>query len=95
MPIKQKLTLLVSHVLKGFDCKCKYIVSHIAPTFTGPGLSFDTKMWPMSATLKMSVFYKPQEHEAMKESNERGKASVYAHCSVPKYTHFTAQKDLH
>lgn len=66
-----------------------------APTFTGPDLSFDTQIWPIWATVKMPVFYKPQELWAMKESSERGKASVYVHYSLPKYTHLTAQKDLH
>lgn len=32
-----------------------------ALTFIGPGLSFDTKIWPIEATVKMPVFYKPQE----------------------------------
>lgn len=92
--IKLKLTLLVSHVLEGCKCKHKYIVSHVALTFTGPDLSFDTKIWPMSTTVKLPVFYEPREHEAMKES-KRGKESVYGHYSMPKYTHFTAQQDLH
>lgn len=50
---------------------------------------FDTKKQPV---LRCQPF--PPASGATK-SNKRGRASVYAQYSLPKYTRFTAQKDLH